>query len=242
MIKQARIFEVFEEEKGRRKSIYTINLVPGKQVYGEKLVEQDGVEYREWTPRKSKLGAAIMLGCPNIGIRKNDKVLYLGASTGTTSSHVSDIVGKDGFVFALDFAPRVVRELVFLCEIRKNMAPMLEDANQPDKYKDKIIKEVDIIYQDVAQKNQTDIFLKNCRLFLKKGGYGLIAIKARSVDVSKLPKEVFKKARDEISKEMTIIDERRLEPFEKDHVFFVCKKASDIPKSEEKRFILHKKK
>src|SRR4030067_1518550 len=109
MIKPARIFEVFNEERGRKSSIFTINLNPGKQVYGEKLVEQDGIEYREWTPYKSKLGAAITLGCPNIGIRKGDKVLYLGASTGTTSSHVSDIAGKDGFVFALDFAPRAVK-------------------------------------------------------------------------------------------------------------------------------------
>jgi len=242
MIKPAKVFEVFEEEKGRRKSIFTVNLVPGKQVYGEKLVDQDNIEYREWTPYKSKLGAAIMLGCPNIGIRKDDRVLYLGASTGTTPSHVSDIVGKEGFIFALDFAPRVVRELVFLCESRENMAPMLEDANQPDKYKDNLPKDLDIIYQDIAQKNQTEIFLKNCRLFLKKGGYGLIAIKARSVDVSKMPKEVFQKARMEIEKEMIIIDERKLEPFEKDHIFFVCKKGSDNPQSEDKKFVLRKKK
>lgn len=242
MIKPAKIFEVFEEEKGKRYSIYTINLTPGKKVYDERLVKQDNIEYREWNPFKSKLAATILKGCPNIGIRKDDIVLYLGASTGTTSSHVSDLVGKNGFVFALDFAPRVVRELVFLCEVRSNMAPLLEDANQPDKYKDKIIKQVDIVYQDVAQKNQTEIFLKNCRLFLKKGGYALIAIKARSVDVTKHPKEVFKKAREDIEKELTIIDERKLEPFEKDHIFFVCKKASDSPKSEDKRFVLRKKK
>lgn len=224
MIQKSRIFEVFQEEKGRKLSLYTINLTPGKQVYQEKLVNQDNIEYREWNPFKSKLAAAIMQGCPNTGIRKGSVVLYLGASTGTTSSHVSDIVGKEGFVFALDFAPRVVRELVFLCETRENMAPMLEDANQPDKYKEKIPKNVDIVYQDIAQKNQADIFLKNCRLFLKKDGYALIAVKARSVDVTKQPKEIFKKVRAEIEKELTIIDERKLDPFEKDHIFFVCKK------------------
>ena len=223
MIKKSKIFEVFEEEGKRKKSLFTINFTPGKKVYDEKLVNQDNVEYREWNPYKSKLAAAILKGCPNIGIRKGDVVLYLGAASGTTPSHVSDIVGKEGFVFALDFAPRVVRDLVFLCEIRQNMAPLLEDAHLPEKYKDKITK-ADIVYQDIAQRDQSKIFLKNCKMFLKKDGYCLLAVKARSVDVSKKPKEIFKEVRKEIEKELTIVDERKLDPFEKDHMFFVCKK------------------
>ena len=224
MIKKAKIFEVYEEEKGRRKSLFTINLNPGKKVYDEKLVKEENIEYREWNPNKSKLAAAILKGCPNTGIRKGDTILYLGASTGTTPSHISDIVGKEGFVFALDFAPRVVRELFFLCEERENMTPLLEDANQPDNYKDKMTKQVDIIYQDIAQKQQAEIFLKNCNLYLKKDGYALIAVKARSIDVSKNPSEIFKLVRGLIEKELVIIDERKLDPFEKDHIFFVCKK------------------
>jgi fibrillarin-like pre-rRNA processing protein len=224
MIKKSSIFEVYEEERGRRVDIFTVSLNPGKKVYDERLINQDNVEYREWNPFKSKLAAAIMKGCPNIGIRKGSVVLYLGASTGTTPSHVSDIVGKEGFVFALDFAPRVVRELVFLCEERKNMAPLLEDANQPENYKERIPKHVDIVYQDIAQKNQSEIFLKNCRLFLKSGGFALLAVKARSIDVSKELRDIFRKVRQEIEKELVIIDERKLDPFEKDHIFFVCKK------------------
>lgn len=224
MIIKSKIFEIYEEEKGRKKALYTKNLTKGKKVYDERLVNQDNIEYREFNHYKSKLAAAIMKGCPNIGIRKDDVVLYLGASYGTTSSHISDIVGEKGFVFALDFAPRVVRELYFLCENRKNMTPMLEDANRPEKYKDKVPKQVDVVYQDIAQKQQGDIFLKNCRLFLKNNGFGLIAVKARSIDVTKKPKEVFKLVREQIEKEMIIIDERKLDPFEKDHIMFVCKK------------------
>ena len=223
-IQKSKIFEVYEEERNRRKSIYTINLKPGKKVYDERLVNEDNIEYREWNFNKSKLAAAIIKGCPNTGIRKGDTILYLGASTGTTPSHVSDMVGKEGFVFALDFPPRVVRELVFLCEERENMTPMLEDANRPDNYKDKLPKEVDVVYQDIAQRNQSEIFLKNCKLYLKKGGYALIAVKARSVDVSKRPSEIFKQVRREVEQELVIIDERKLDPFEKDHIFFVCKK------------------
>ncbi len=222
-MRKSRIFEVFEQKKGKKLIIYTKNLVHGKKVYGEDLVTEDGVEYREWTPFRSKLAAAIMKGYLNIGIRKGDIILYLGASSGTTPSHVSDIVGKDGFVFALDFAPRVVRELVYLCEERKNIAPILADANKPETYADKLSL-VDVVYMDIAQKNQAEIFLKNCRRFLKKDGYALIAVKARSIDVTKKPRQLFEIVRKEIEKELVIIDYKILDPFEKDHCMFMCKK------------------
>src|SRR3989338_5683719 len=134
MIQKSKIFEVYYEGN----TIFTINLAPGKKVYDERLVKGDRIEYREWNPLKSKLAAMILKNSPNIGIRKNDVVLYLGAASGTTVSHVSDIVGNEGFIFALDFAPRVVRDLVFVSEDRKNIAPLLEDANRPERYIDKI--------------------------------------------------------------------------------------------------------
>ncbi|MGM5482454.1 MAG: fibrillarin-like rRNA/tRNA 2'-O-methyltransferase [Nanobdellota archaeon] len=217
------IFEVYEEKKGKRREVYTKSIAPGHLVYGETIKKKGGTEYRHWNPYKSKLAACIMKGTRNIFIRKDDIVLYLGASTGTTVSHVSDIVGEDGFVFAVDPAPRVVRELVFVCENRKNIAPILEDAFHPEKYKDNITKSVDLIYQDIAQRQQIEIFLKNIRMFLKKGGYGIITIKSRSIDVSKKPKEIYKKVRTELEKEMVIVDSRSLDPFQKDHMAFFCK-------------------
>jgi len=218
-MKQSKIFEVYEE-KGK---IFTKNLVKGKTVYDEKLVTIDNVEYREWNPRKSKLCAAIMKRTPDIGIRKNDVVLYLGASYGTTASHVSDIVGKDGFVFALDFAPRVIRDLVFVCEDRKNMTPIFEDANRVEKFSG-MVSEVDVVYMDIAQREQAEIFLKNCDMFLKDGGYALIAVKARSVDVTRKPSAIFREVERKISEKLKIIDSRKLEPFELDHMMFICKK------------------
>ena len=219
MITQSKIFEVYQDD---RKRIYTINLTPGKKVYAEKLVTEKGTEFRQWDPKRSKLGAAILKGCPNIGIRKGDIVLYLGAASGTTVSHVSDIVGKEGFVFALDFAPRVVRDLVFVAEERKNVAPILADANKPESYVSRVCT-ADVIYQDIAQKHQVDIFLKNMKAYLKKDGYALLAVKARSIDVSKNPRQLFSDIRQRLEKEVTIIDYRTLEPFEFDHCFFVCK-------------------
>ena len=217
-MKSSKIFEVFEDKM----NIYTKNLNPGQTVYSEKLVKEKDSEFRQWDPRKSKLAAAILKGTPNIGIRKGDIVLYLGCSTGTTCSHVSDIIGPKGFLFGLDSAPRVLRDFVFLCEKRENMTALLEDANQPQNYKDKIC-EVDVLYQDVAQRNQTEIFLKNL-VFLKKGGYALLAVKARSVDVTKKPKQIFKQVQEELEKHLKVIDYRVLEPFEKDHCMFICKK------------------
>ena len=223
MISKSKIFEVYESEKGRRKQLYTINLVSGQNVYGERLIDENGIEYREWDASKSKLAASILKGSQNIGIRKNDAILYLGSASGTTVSHVSDIVGSEGFIFAVDIAPRVMRDLIFLCYQRKNIAPVLADSNKIDALKERI-SAVDVIYQDVAQKNQVEIFLKNVDLFLKEDGYALLALKARSIDVTKQPKQIFKEVREKLEKNLTIVDYRELEPFQKDHCMFICKK------------------
>ena len=217
-MKKSKIFEVYEDKN----RLYTINLTPGKKVYDERLKKEKNIEYREWNPKRSKLAAVILNGSSNIFIRKNDVILYLGCSTGTTVSHVSDIVKKDGFIFALDFAPRVMREMVFVAENRKNIAPILADANRPETYTDKV-SQVDVIYQDIAQRNQVDIFLKNINLFLKKQGYALVAIKARSIDVTRKPKAIFAEIKQRLEKELTIIDYRTLEPFQLDHCMFICK-------------------
>ena len=164
-----------------------------------------------------------MKGCTNIGIRKNDVILYLGISHGYTSSFVSDIIGKEGIIFGIDPAPRVIRDLVFLAEKRKNIIPLLADANHPETYIDRVCQ-VDIVYQDIAQKNQADIFLRNCQLYLKKGGYGLLAVKARSINVKRKSKDIFEEVRRELEKSMTVIDYKILEPFEMDHCMIIVKK------------------
>ena len=223
MITQSKIFEVYEQQDNKRRQLYTLNLVPGKTVYGEKLVKHGNLEYREWDVFKSKLASTILKGSPSIFMRKNDVVLYLGCSTGTTVSHVSDIVGKEGFIFAVDIAPRVMRDLMFLAYERKNICPVLVDANKLAELCERV-SAVDVIFQDVAQKGQVEIFLKNVNLFLKSGGYALFAVKSRSIDVTKQPKAIFREVREKIEKHLTIIDYRELDPFQKDHCMFICKK------------------
>ena len=204
------------------KPLATESLVPGQVVYGERLFEKDRKEYRPWDPKRSKLAAAMLKGMA-VHIAEDNLVLYLGASTGTTCSHVSDIIRK-GMLFGVEFAPRVGREFVLLAETRKNVTPIIADANQPNTYRH-LVPQVDLLYQDVAQPNQAEIFLKNARMYLRKGGFGLLMVKSRSIDVTKDPMKVFKKVEEEVSKELKILDMRRLEPFERDHIAILCKKA-----------------
>ena len=213
-------FKGIYDDKGR---YYTLNLVKGKSVYGERLVKDSGKEYREWDPTRSKLSAALHKKISQLGIYPGSSVLYLGASTGTTVSHVSDLVGETGIVFALDFSKRTTRDLMFLCKDRKNIAPILESAVHIDAFAGKACQ-VDAIVQDIAQRDQARIFLKNCDAFLKEGGFGILVVKARSIDVSKKPKQVFQDVRKLLENSITIVDYRELHPLEKDHCIYICKK------------------
>ncbi len=221
MIQPHKVFEVFTDDR----RIFTANLTPGQSFFQENLYHRGGEEFREWNPERSKLGAAIAKGSLNLGIRKGNVVLYLGAAHGYTPSFISDMIGTRGLLFGLDPAPRVMRDLIHLSQSRPNIVPLLADANHPEEYLDKICL-ADVVYQDVAQRNQSEIFLKNCAIFLKKGGYGLFAVKARSIDVRKKPKVIFEEVKKELEKDksLKIIDYRLLEPYEKDHCIFICKK------------------
>jgi fibrillarin-like pre-rRNA processing protein len=214
---------VFREKAGKKILYFTKSEYPGFRGFDERIERINGEEYREIKPERSKFMAAIAKGLSQTGVKKGSTVLYLGASHGYTPSFMSDIIGKEGFMFCLDFAPRVVKDLVFVCEKRTNMAPMLEDAFHPENY-EKQVPKVDVVFQDIAQREQVKIFLKNCDMFLKSGGFGLLALKARSVDVSKNPKQLFKEVRAELEKHILVVDYRELDPFEKDHAFFVVKK------------------
>ncbi|MBU0460149.1 MAG: fibrillarin-like rRNA/tRNA 2'-O-methyltransferase [Nanoarchaeota archaeon] len=220
-IQEHKLFEIYQEARGKR--IFTKSILPGITHFDERILRDKSDEYREFDPKRSKLAAMIMKGCTNMGIRKDNVILYLGSSHGYTPSFVSDIVGEDGLIFGIDPAPRVMRDFVFLAEKRKNLVPILADANHPEQYQDKICQ-ADIVYQDVAQRNQADIFIRNCQLYLKKGGYGLLAVKARSIDIKKKPKQIFIEIRTQLDKIFTVIDYKTLDPFEKDHCLIIIKK------------------
>ena len=203
-------------------NIATKNLNPGTSVYGEELIQED-VEYRIWNPRRSKLAAALLNGLENLELEDTSKVLYLGASTGTTVSHISDIV-TDGRIYAVEFSPTTAKKLVQLSRQRLNIAPILGDATKPKGYMN-IVEKVDLVYCDVAQPTQTELFMKNMNLFMKDDGMGMITIKARSIDVVQKPKKIFKQEEKKlIEKGFRIIDKVKLEPYEKDHIALVVEK------------------
>ncbi len=201
----------------------TKNLVPGKKAYGEWLFKIGGVEYREWNAYRSKLAAALLKGIKELVIKEGSRVLYLGAGSGTTPSHVSDLVGHKGVVYAVEFAPRVMRELITVSEVRENLIPILADARFPQKYSH-IVDLVDIIYADVAQPEQAGLVNLNAKYFLRDGGYLYLAIKARSIDVTKAPDEIYKKEIETLKKGgFELIDVVHLDPFDKDHAMVLAR-------------------
>jgi fibrillarin-like pre-rRNA processing protein len=203
--------------------ISTENLVPGNQVYKEKLIIKKGVEFRLWDPFRSKLAAAIMNGLENFPFKNKTKVLYLGASTGTTVSHVSDIVGPNGLVFAVEHASRVARD--FLDRVathRSNVMPILQDARKPKEYFS-VFGKVDVVYVDIAQPDQTKIAIDNCDMFLKKEGLFFLVIKTRSIDVTKAPKRIVEEEIQKLREKFEILESIDLHPYDKDHAMVIAK-------------------
>ena len=213
--------EIFENIFTDGKKIYTKSLLKGEKVYGENIIKEKGEEYREWDLYRSKLAVAIKKGIKVMPIKKGSKVLYLGASTGTTVSHVSDIVEK-GVVFAVEISTKMMHSLMKLAERRENIVPILADANKPEEYEE--IGEVDAIFQDVSQKNQAEILMKNAKKFLPSGKYAMLCIKSQSIDVTKNPEKVFEEVRKELKPIFHIEQSFSLEPYDKEHSFLLLKK------------------
>ncbi len=200
----------------------TINISKDVKVYDEELINVQGKQYRTWNPYRSKLAAAILNGLKQLEIKSGASVLYLGAATGTTPSHVSDIVGKEGSVYCVELSERNLRELLKVCENRENMLPILKDARYVDDYKSEV-GEVDVVYQDVSARDQADILLRNAML-LKKNGYAYVAIKSQSISVSKKPEEVFKEFLAHVSRDFEVVQKIDIMPYDKAHMFVILKK------------------
>jgi len=218
------VYWVTLEEGSKR--LATKNLAPGISVYGERLIESSGTEFRTWDAYRSKLAAAILRKIDSLPIKPGKAVLYLGSASGTTASHVSDIVEERGRVYCVEFAQRSMRELIdTLCQHRSNVYPIMADARLPEKYK-ALVERVDVIYSDVAQPEQAKILADNADLFLKPKGSVLIAIKSRSVDVTMEPTDVFKQETGILrARHFDILQTVRLEPYEKDHALVLASRA-----------------
>ena len=209
-----------------QKKLATENMVPRNQVYKEKLIIKKRIEYRLWDPFRSKLAAAIMNELEYFPFENKTRVLYLGVSTGTTISHISDIVGPSGIIFGVEHASRVAREFLDrVASHRPNIVPILQDARKPKEYFS-VFGKVDVVYVDIAQPDQTVIAIENCKIFLKKGGYFFLVIKTRSIDVTKDPKKIIDKEIEKLKTEFDVLQSIDLQPYDKDHAMVVAKYKS----------------
>ena len=214
-------FNLEGEEK-----LFTENFSPGKQVYKEKLLNQKGVEYRNWEPFRSKLAACIMNGLDEFPFKNSSSVLYLGVSTGTTISHISDIVGSKGIIFGVEHSSRVARDFLDRVAIyRKNIVPIIQDAKKPDQYFS-VFSKVDVVYVDIAQPDQTKIAIANCKMYLKKKGILFLVIKTRSIDVTKDPNRIIDEEIKKLQIDFEILQRIDLKPFDKDHAMIIAKSIS----------------
>ena len=214
--------------RGKEDLLVTKNLTPGESVYGEKRVSVETtaavngdigpatkIEYRVWNPFRSKLAAGILGGLDDIFIRPGAKVLYLGAASGTSVSHVADIVGPTGTVFAVEFSHRSGRDLINMATHRTNVIPIIEDARHPLRYR-MLVSMVDVIFADVAQPDQARIVGLNAHLYLKVGGAALVSIKANCIDSTAAPEAVFAREVQKMREErLKPLEQLTLEPFER---------------------------
>lgn len=176
--------------------------------------------YRLWSPSTSKLASMIVKGM-DIPLDKSSKVLYLGAASGTTLTHVAEIV-NDGIVFAVEFAPRPARDLLKAIEKRISVIPIIADARQPDKYPP-FIDTVDVIYQDVAQPDQAGIANANAEKYLKSGGFLILAIKAKSISSTENVGDIFRDELRTLENDFEILEKASLEPLHHDHLAVIAR-------------------
>ncbi len=205
----------------QKNKLFTINpdTCKNQKVYNEHLITYKGVQYRSWNPYRSKLAALLLKG-HKLSIQPTAHILYLGAATGTTISHLSDIL-TEGLIYAVESSPYAMDKLLKLAKQRPNIIPILEDANHPERYID-LTEKTDLIYQDISQRNQAQILCNNINTYLTAGQTAVLMVKARSIDVSLPPPKAYQLVTEYIQKEghsvNTIIP---LQPYEKDHAALI---------------------
>ncbi len=183
------------------------------QYYGERVKGKN----RNWNPYKSKLGAGIVKGLKQLSLTESSKILYLGSATGTTISHLSDIL-RQGSIYAVDISRDMMIKCMKLVYLRDNITPFLLDASKTN-----FTEQFDMLFQDISCKEQVGILIHNSA-FVKREGSILLSLKTQSIDSSRPPKEIMKEQKILLEKEFSVIELINLEPYEKHHWLFHLKK------------------
>ena len=214
--------EIFPGVFRQGKSLLTANPLPGRKLFTEQLASVGGAEYRVWDPNRSKPAAAIARGLKGFPLRAGMKILYLGIASGQTASHFSGIIGPSGVIYGVEISERCFRELLPTAQALGNIVPILADARKPETYG--WVEHVDAIMEDVATNDQSEIMIRNAERFLKPGGHAMMVIKSRSIDVTKEPKDIYRRELEKLSRHFKIIQSLELDPFERDHLFILMRK------------------
>lgn len=201
------------------RDLFTVNRNPGTKVYGEGLSTIEGVEYRAWDPFRSKLAAFLLKGAPAEILGRPRTILYLGAAHGTTASHLSDL-WPEATIFAVEKSPTSFAPLLALARTRPGLVPILADAQLPERYQADV-GSVDLLYQDIAQRNQAGIFVENARACLAPRGRGILMLKVRSVTQQRPTAAIVREARSAlVAARLAVTFESPLAPFSREHVGF----------------------
>lgn len=212
------------EGQGTRpfRSFYTRALGNPPAVYGERIRWREDEAWRPMEPSRTKLGAALAKGLREPRLGPGTNVLYLGAATGTTASHVADLVGPSGVVYAVEKSPRAFLKLLAMARRWPNVAPVLRDARRPQDYLG-LVPMVGAIYADISQADQVEIVTANAELFLEDGGWLLFAVK-----LSSMGRELTGPARVEqvlasLQPGFRVVEQVSLEPFHRKHLFLTAR-------------------
>ena len=205
------------------KKLATLSNVSTNQDYKENLVEMNGKQYSIWNPYTSKLAAAIINGIEIYPILKKTKILYVDPATEKTVKHISDIVGINGKIF-------VVRNIMknsknFLEQIvknRSNIFTIVLDKTNPARLTG-MTEMVDVIYIDIAEHNQTEIAIQNCKNHLRIGGFLMLIVPTKNIDFANNPSKKNQEERKKLQTSFDIIQEINLTDFFKEYSMVIAK-------------------
>ena len=205
------------------KKLATLSNLSTNQDYKENLVEMNGKQYSIWNPYMSKLAAAIINGMEIFPILKKTKILYLDPTSEKTIKHISDIVGINGKIF-------VVRNIMknsknFLEQIAKNRSnifTIIPDKTNPARLTG-MTEMVDVIYIDIAEHNQTEIAIQNCKNHLRIGGFLMLIVPTKNIDFTSNPSKKNQEERKKLQTSFDIIQEINLTDFFKEYSMVIAK-------------------
>jgi fibrillarin-like pre-rRNA processing protein len=205
-------------EEDRRVLHWTAGLGTPAEVYGERVQHRGSTAWRFWDPTRSKLGAALAKGYAGRLPREGERWLYLGAAAGTTASHLADLVGAGGIVFAVEKSPRPFGRLLALAKRYPNLLPLLSDARDPSSYTGEV-PPVDGLYLDIAQPDQVRIAVENGGRYLRSNGVALLALKTSSMGRERSPRDHLDDARAELAGVAEVTEAIPLDPIHRRHFF-----------------------